>query len=162
MSVDSKLKYLAESLKSQIESFHKRRTANKKRAFWIRMLATSFSAATTILLGLQGLEYIKFIDASLIVKNVALVLSAFVTLFGAWDAFFNHRALWIRYTKTLTELVGIKAELEYLSSGNEGLKEEEIDRLFQKFQAALEETNSFWQSLRDDNASKKPSEPATH
>jgi hypothetical protein len=43
---------------------------------------------------------------------LALVLSALVTLFGEWDAFFNHRALWIRYTKTRYQLIGIKSELE--------------------------------------------------
>lgn len=156
MTVDSKAKYLAESLQAQIDAYGKRRDTNKTKAFWFKMLATSFSAATTILLGLQGLEFVSFVNAPIIARNVALVLSALVTLFSAWDAFFSHRSLWIRYTKTLTQLVAIRSELEYLSSNNnEGLLAEDVDRLFQAFQSTLEETNQFWQGLRDDNASKK-------
>lgn len=154
MSADGKAKYLMDSLNQHLESFGKKRKENKDKAFWFKMFVTSFSAGTTILLGLQGLESITFFNASIWVKNVALVFSAFVTLFSVWDTFFNHRALWVRYTKTITQLRGVKAELEYLSSNEGKVKEEDVDRLYQKFQTILEATNAFWQSLRDENAVK--------
>src|ERR1700694_739198 len=116
MSVDGKVKYLTETINAQIESFGKLRIINKGKAFWFKMLITSSSAATTILLGLQGLDHWTLFHAPTLVKNLALLLSALVTLFSTWDTFFNHKALWVRYTLTLSQLKGIRAELEYLSS----------------------------------------------
>lgn len=159
MSVDGKVKYLTENLNQQIEGFSRSRQTNKKKAFWLKMLAVSFSSATTILLGLQGLEVVAFVNAPVVVKNLALILSAFVTLFSTFDAFFNHRALWVRYTRTTSQLKSIKAELEYLSSdGVQNLNDEDIDRLFKKYQLTLEETNAFWHGLRDENALRKETE----
>jgi len=120
------------------------------------MLVTTFSGAITVLLGLQGLESIR--AAPLLAKNSALVLSALVTLLTAWDAFFNHRALWVRYTRTVTELRGIQSELEYVSSDSDQKpKEADIDRLFERYQSALKETNVSWQTLRDDGSPKEAS-----
>jgi len=159
MSADSKAKYLAETINEQIESFSQRRIKNKGKAFWFKMLITSSSAATTVLLGLQGLEHFTMFNAPIMAKNLALLLSALVTLFSAWDAFFNHKALWVRYTKTVSQLKSIGSELAYLTSkGAQALKEEDADRLFQKYQSVVEETNTFWQSLRDDSSAGKITE----
>jgi hypothetical protein len=150
MTTDPQREHLAEVVSTQIVSFAARRQTNKKKAFWFKMLITSFSAGTTILLGLQGLETL-FPSAPTVIKNMALVLSAFVTLFSAWDTFFNHKALWVRYTKTVTDLRSILSELEFLSSNTDSKVEgTDLDRLFRKYQSVLDETNSFWQNLRDD------------
>jgi hypothetical protein len=157
MSVDGKVKYLTETINEQIESFGKLRIINKGKAFWFKMLITSSSAATTILLGLQGLEHWTLLPP--LVKNLALLLSALVTLFSTWDTFFNHKALWVRYTLTLSQLKGIRAELEYLSSnGSQDLKEEDVDLLFRKYQSVIQETNSAWLSLRGDSSHRKATE----
>ena len=72
MSADGKQKYLTESLNQQLEAFSNRRKQNKSKAFWFKMLVTSFNVATTILLGLQGLEGVKFVNATIFVKTQLL------------------------------------------------------------------------------------------
>jgi hypothetical protein len=157
MSVEGKSKFLLESLNRQIADFAGWGRNNRYKAFWIKMLITSFGALTTILLGLQGLESKTFlnINATILVKNIALILSALVTLLSAWDAFFNHRTLWISYTNTAYQLQAIRAEIQFLTSeGSESLKEEDVNRLYQKYQSVLNEADAQWIKLRNAETGK--------
>jgi hypothetical protein len=145
-----KVDFLKENIDKQIGSFSARRTANKRKAFWFKMLATSFAAITTIMLGLRVPE-----DAAAQMKNAALVSSALVTLFGAWDGFFNHRALWVRHTITETQLKGIRSDLAYLLCSDNHGTEKEVDALYSRYTSVLNETNASWQQLRKDVEKEK-------
>lgn len=149
MSVETSSKKLRHNLNEQIKSFNEKRTKNRRRAFWLKILATTFSAITTILLGLKGFEFLA--ESSLLFRNLPLVLSALVTLVGTWDGFFNHRALWVKYTLTVSNLRGILAELDYISSDSDSPPSQKaVDRLFDQCQNVLSETNTSWQSMRDE------------
>ena len=149
MSVETSAKKLHHNLNEQIKAFNEKRTKNRRKAFWLKVLATTFSVITTILLGLKGFEFLT--ERSLVFKNLPLVLSALVTLVGTCDGFFNHRGLWVRYTLTVSNLRGILAELDYVSSDPASLPAQKtIDRLFDQYQKVLNETNTSWQTLRDE------------
>jgi hypothetical protein len=101
-------------------------------------------------LGLQGFD-----DWTNYLKNAFLTFSAFVTVLTAWDAFFNHRALWVHYKSTQMQLEGILAELDYLQAGSNGSpKPEDVDHLFRKYEQVLERTAQSWLELRDDKSKK--------
>ena len=149
MSVDASVKKLRKDLDAQIKSFAEKRMTNKRRALSLKMLATTFSVLTTILLGLKGFEYLT--ESSLPFKNLTLVLSALVTLVSAFDGFFNHRALWVRYTLTVSNLRAIQDELDYATAdASASPSQAKVDELFKKYQNVLSETNTSWQTLRDD------------
>jgi hypothetical protein len=149
MSVDTSVKKLREDLAAQIKSFGEKRITNKRRALWLKMLATTFSVLTTILLGLKGFEYLT--ESSLLFKNLPLVLSALVTLVSSFDGFFNHRALWVRYTLTVSNLRAIQDDLDYATAdANAPPTQVRVDGLLKKYQNVLSETNTSWQTLRDD------------
>src|SRR5689334_6541408 len=80
--------------------------------------------------------------------NVALVLSAVVTMLSAWDAFFNHRALWVRYTTIAAELKAIRSHLNYATVGGTG-DDSILDQLFAQYQAVLKATNEWWLHQRE-------------
>lgn len=84
-----------------------------------------------------------------IVTVSALVFSGLVTALGAIDGFFDHRALWIRYTATNNELRTLQGKLEYLIAGGvDKITETQIDELFDELMHILQETNAFWVQLR--------------
>src|SRR6266540_1316933 len=90
MPLDGKVKFLRENIDSQVESFSRRRNSNKQKAFLVKLGTSAAAGTATVILGFQG--YIDPVWA----KNIALILSALITFVSAWDAYFNHRALWLR------------------------------------------------------------------
>ncbi|MEH2321494.1 DUF4231 domain-containing protein [Nostoc sp.] len=145
-----KSEFLKEKISKQIDSFKKRKERNQKEAIRIKFISTALAAITTILLGLNGLNS----SGKLLVQNIAFTLSAAVTLMSALDTFFNHRGLWIRYQGTLNDLYELRTDLEYLLTQEiQNVNEEELDRLYQRYQIILKETNSNWSELRKEQKS---------
>jgi hypothetical protein len=101
------------------------------------------AAAITVLLGLSMSPENKTFYA-----NVALVFGATITIFNTWDAFFNHRALWVRFTVATQSLHCIKEELEYLRSDKNQLTPEQIDSLHSDFKEVLITVNRDRENLR--------------
>lgn len=147
MSLEEKTNYLLTSLNTQIASFQNKRRHNRNLALGISLTTVSLGAMTTILLG------VKDVGDEVILKNIALVLSACVTIVGAVDSLFHHRALWIRYTETVTSLYSIKSDLEYaIATRATTLTAEQVDRAYQRFQEVLRLTNQWWSAERKSNA----------
>lgn len=140
-TVESKLEHLRQEISAQIASFDLRRKDNKKKAFAIRIGIIASGTATTVILGLSFPGYEQT------AKNVALVLSAVATLLSAWENYFNHRQLWIRYTATSSNLKRLLSDLNYISL-SESVSEKGIDSVFKRFQSELIETNQEWQVMR--------------
>jgi len=153
MPIKEKVEALRNQIDDQIEGFDRRRHETRKIAFRVRFAVVSVSALTSVVIGLQGVP-----DAvQPHFKNTALVLSVLVTAISALEAFYNHRALWIRYTATFTELKALRARLDYLTAGGlTGLEDAPIDQLFEDFQTVLRNTNDYWFQLR------KETEPKTN
>lgn len=138
---------LTNKLTNNIESFRNKRDFNRKRAFRLKMAITSIGVLTTIVLGLK--PYIIFQNSETILSAVALVLSAIIPFFAAWEGFFDHRWLWIRYTETLNSLYAIRDEVDYVKAGGK-ITKEQLDSLFARLQRTLEETNTEWSKQRKD------------
>lgn len=145
MTRNPKLEVVRSQLTKCLNSFQQKREQNKKKAFLVYLGATLISAVVTVLLGLQGVPD----DRVVYIRNIALILSATVTVLTGFDTFFNHRALWVRYTQTVTQLLGLQARLDYLTAA-EALQvpEAEVDRLFENLQQTLVETDKWWQGQR--------------
>jgi Protein of unknown function (DUF4231) len=149
---ESKVRYFQENLNQRIDSFKKFRQKSKQRAFLLKMLATSMSAATTIVLGLQGLEGTSLVA----VKNVALVFSAFVTLFSIWDSFFNYREQWIVYCNITSQLSNIKYKLEYITTGKANhFNEDEVDKLHNAYLEILSNSTDQISRIKSEGAQSK-------
>jgi uncharacterized protein DUF4231 len=158
MKPNPRLEVLRSQLNTALNSFQKKRADNKRKAFRVYLGATAISAMVTVLLGLQGVS-----EKAVWIRNVALILSATVTLLTGFDTFFNHRALWVRYTQTVTQFFGLQARLDYLTAveGQE-VPDGEVDRLFEEMQRILADTNRWWMDQRAEAppGPKAPSPPA--
>jgi len=147
----SKASYLLEQLEDRIKSFQKRRERNRLFAFRLVISGTILSASTTVLLGVTGLSE----GVALVLKNIALLTSATVTIISTWEAFFDHKGLWIRYTRTRAQLLAVKTRLQYkLSDTNGAIPDADLDKLFDQYQSILDETNDSWLQLRKDKSPK--------
>lgn len=151
MAIQEKIKCLQERLDEQIEYFSLAKKGYEKNAFHFRVAVVLCSASTTILLGLHTVAD----SFQPIVKDCALILSALVSALSTLDAFYNHRALWIRYKITSNALKAVRSKLEYLTaSGLETVDEAKVDQLFEEFQEVLSETDAQWLQLRKETESK--------
>jgi Protein of unknown function (DUF4231) len=149
---ESKVRYFQENLNQRIDSFKKFRQESKQRAFLLKMLAISMSAATTIVLGLKGLEGTSLVA----VKNVALVFSAFVTLFSIWDSFFKYREQWIVYCNITSQLSNIKYKLEYITAGTANhFNEDEVDQLHNAYLEILSNSTDQISRIKSEGAQSK-------
>jgi hypothetical protein len=138
--------FLLDELNDRILSFQNRRKENRSKSFYIKITGTVCSALTTILVGLQGFDkpYATWLS------NLALAMSASVTVLTAWESFFDHRGLWVKYTKARSQLLAIKARLEFqLAGNNEPLSQDQLESHFRDYQAVLDEVNASWLQLRN-------------
>jgi DNA-binding PucR family transcriptional regulator len=148
MDTKPKTEALRKMLDEQIESFERRRRRDKKKALGFRIAQAVASAVVTVLLGLN-VSQLGFRDvAQEWLKSLALVISAAATVFAAWDAFFDHRELWVRYTSAAAALKTLRSELNYRAAGPDPMTEADADKLFQRFQEILDQANTSWQQLR--------------
>jgi hypothetical protein len=150
MPAEAKIEFLRQTVNAELASFTAARLRNKRKAWLFRLSAGFLSAMTTVLLGVQ------ISDWQTITRNVALVLSALVSFLSLWEGIFNHRSLWIRYTQTVGELRALLTSVNYLTcDGTEGVKPEEVDKLFKRYERIMVETNDWWLGLRNETKARE-------
>jgi len=136
--------YLSETISKCILLYEKKRQKNKFLALGIKLTSTAFAAIITVLLGLS-IDVERKAD----LINVALILSAVITLLNTWDAFFNHKALWLRFTVATQSLRSVQADLDYLRSKTQGdPAAEQLETLHRKFKRVILTINRDWENLR--------------
>jgi hypothetical protein len=143
--LDGRAAFLDVELTSCIDWFQRRREKCRLLAFSFKILATLIGAATTVVLGLKG-EF--FMTHSVYLSDLALILSSIVTILTATEAFFDFRALWVRYSETRVRLLLLKARLGFLASGGTPLDEAELETLFDAYEQIINESNAAWLQLR--------------
>jgi hypothetical protein len=149
-----KINFLKKIIGKRINSFKDRRSENRKQAIRLKFVSLIVASSTTILLGLNGFNT----QGKLIVQNTAFILSAITAFLTAVDTFFNYRGLWIRYNATLNELYELRDNLEYLCTDEAtNISKEDVDKLYQKYQTILNETNNSWKELRKEQNSPQNS-----
>jgi hypothetical protein len=136
--------HLTQTVETCLRVFDAKRQKNKFLAFGLKIAIALLSAGITVLLGLSfpGKEEGTF-------KNIALGLSALSAVMGTWDAFFNHRTLWIRYTIAANRMRALLEEIKYQAAKNQaGLPVQTSDEMFKKYQQIVAEANHAWEDMR--------------
>ena len=151
MPSNPKLDVLNSQLTEALSSFEVKRLRNKKTAFRVYLGATVISAIVTVVLGLQGAWLNK-----VYVQDTALILSSIVTTLMGFETFFNHRALWVRYTQTVSQLLSVRSKIQYLTAnGSLETPDAALDSLFDELQSTLAQTNTWWQNQRSESLGRK-------
>ncbi|HWZ45149.1 MAG TPA: DUF4231 domain-containing protein [Candidatus Saccharimonadales bacterium] len=155
MADNSAQDFLSQEVQRHLNLFDRKRQKNKFLALGIKLFGAALAGAITILLG------ISIPQKSMAYNNIALVLSALIAVLAAWDGFFNHRALWIRFTITTNALRALEQDIGYFKAKGGGhIDVEETDRLNARLAAVLKQVNESWQELRrEDNVISRSQAP---
>ncbi|WP_063049700.1 SLATT domain-containing protein [Nocardia arthritidis] len=136
--------FLAAELAAQKALFERRRSRDKRKAFTLRMATVCFSAAITILLGLQ-----VSLDVRPILSDIALTLGALTTVLAAYEAFYDHRGLWIGRTVTVDRIAELERNLEFRLLGRDSDRSEVVvDDLLQGLNTIISDDRQGWLKLR--------------
>jgi hypothetical protein len=108
MTTRDALTELESQLNERINTTATRRNRDKVKATLLRISSVLLAGVVTVLIGLQGENF----DRNLL-RNLALILGASITVVNAFDAFFDHKALWIKRTVTLVRLYGLQRDLRF-------------------------------------------------
>lgn len=146
--------FLRQLLAENIEGFRRSATNNKRRALIARIVIASLGAATTLLLGLKSNPIFTVHENGF--SSAALLFSALIPVLVAWDTFFDHRWLWVRFTAALTSLFKIRDDLNY-SEANKELTQKVLDGLYEQLRETVDRTSSSWLEKREKPTSGEPS-----
>jgi Protein of unknown function (DUF4231) len=155
LNVANRLAFLRLELDRQQQRFQSMRKRDKRRAFRLQMGTVAFSATITVLLGIRVGARVQPVLA-----NVALALGALVTVLAAYEAFFNHRGLWLNRTVTVHRLFELRGQMSYRLAGLEDseVQPEVVDELIAQLNQILEDDHHAWMRLR--SVDVQPANPA--
>jgi hypothetical protein len=157
MDVMVKLEYLEREIVALQDRNARKREQDKREAIRLRVATVVFSGTITILLGLQVADQV-----SKILSNVALGLSALITVVSAVEAFYDYRGLWIRRTVLVARLSDLKTSLDFYKLGREKdeIDEEAVNGFLSMFQDIRAEDLRAWLQMR--GVSGTPFQSQTH
>jgi hypothetical protein len=146
MKATERLSWLQKEVDDLVSRYQRESVHHKKRAFALRMISVSLAAIISVLLGLKLQSGPLANDLS----NIALVLSAAITVLSAYEAFFDPRALWVRETVTFARLKDLQRDLRFWASGQdpEAIDVAALEKFKVRLDTVLEDTLKYWMKIR--------------
>ena len=138
---------LANEVKCLTDQFKKEQTRHKHTALSLRILAVILAASITILLGYKGATS----ETETVLKNIALVLGALITVVSAYEAFFVPHALWVRETITYSRLKDLQRDINLYGPEPTEVSNEDFESLKKRLDIILQEDLRGWIRLRGAN-----------
>jgi hypothetical protein len=151
MKIDDKLKYIENEVKRRKESVEKRRTREKNLAFRLKISAVTLAGLVTILIGLKISS-----GWTNLVANFALILGASITVINAYEAFFDHRSLWIYRTIVLSRLDELLRDVQFYREGLDVSEYDEktVTQFLNKYNEILQDDLKSWLQIRQQGLPK--------
>ena len=145
MDTAQKLSVLDSKVEKFIQRQARKRTEDRKKALYLKVVSVILAAMVTILLGLEGLGPLETLF-----KNIALIFGASITIVNTVDAFFDFRGLWIRRTVFLSKLYDLKLDIELCLTGTEPneLDLDTVEEFRNRHNEILNEDLKEWLKLR--------------
>ena len=114
--------------------------------FGLKIFSVVFAATITVLLGLKVDE-----NVAKLFQNSALVLGAVITVLNAYEAFYDHRSLWIRRTVTLARLTELERDLKLSVVGTDQnqIDPKTLDKLVERYNRILADDLKAWLRMRE-------------
>ena len=146
MDLKAKMDTLMSEIDCAINFFQIKHKKTKRKAYAIKISSVCFSVLITVVLGLSINE-----DLGDLVKNIALVLGAIVTIINAVDAFYNYGALWIKNTVTLSKLRELRRKIEFYSAGCDpaDFSEKKLNEFLHELQKISKDDIKEWLRIRE-------------
>lgn len=147
---EEKIEFLIGLVNQTINEYTLKRRKNRRPALVFKVLTTGLASVVTILLGIKVGNYMIEI-----LNNIALIISALMTVISAWNTFFDYNELWVQYTATVDELELLKREIQYYRKGKLNLDIEDVDAFKNNYRAIVQEAADFLYQVRADDSKGK-------
>ena len=146
MKPAERLEWLQTEIDNIVKRYKTESTHYKKSAFRLKIVSVFLAAIITVLLGLK----LQSTSLTAAISNIALVLSAAITVLSAYEAFFDPRALWVRETITFARLKDLQRDILFWRSGKdaEDINLEELERFKVKLDQILSDTLKYWMKIK--------------
>jgi len=138
----TQLEFLQLEIDKRIIGINSRRIFYRRYAYNTFIITALLGAITTIILGLKvNAEWAETVRIS------ALIITSIVTLINAYNAFFNHKELWIANNRALNRFYELRFNIDFfLRSTNMDLQN--IETFKSNYQEILNELNQNWDKNR--------------
>lgn len=121
---------------------HRRRKDELRRASSaLNIGAMAVSGCATVLLGLH-IDSATYLDVS---RNIALVLSAVLTLIASLNTFWDLDKYWMRRKVIYNDLVVLKEEFEYVRAMRGPGMRKEMEDIFGSYLHLLRKHSDYWE-----------------
>lgn len=140
-AVLSKINMLIGFIKLDMDACKKSGEKLLNRAWWFKLASIAISLFITIILGitLNTEENLFGINAGMLVKNTAVVLSAFLTAINTWDAFGNFQTRSSQETAMLNKLNMLLRDICLYIVNNDNCSYEKYNEYKQRYNAIQDE-----------------------
>lgn len=135
--------YVVTEISRALSQCAQRRRRDKTKAIVLQVATVALSASITVLLGVSVGH-----SAETIMRDVALGLGAAITVLSAYDAFYNHRGLWIQRSITLEDIAELQRDLGLELSVTSTLSQQRAEHYLARLNKLIRKDRRAWARLR--------------
>nr|WP_299387881.1 DUF4231 domain-containing protein [Allomuricauda sp.] len=143
--MDKQVEFLEKALENSKLKYSRQRKYMFKLVKLYKYPIVVLSALSTIALGLQFEGHPEFIEWQ---KNIALVITAVVTLLTTLLTFWNLEEYWLHNKVIEQQLELLQQKFEFEKA--KGLDQKAIDKIFSEFNSVVGQQNTYWKNALDD------------
>jgi hypothetical protein len=153
--VESKLAWLQMRIVQDMSKYRKWEGKSRKWALIFRLMSSALAAVVTVLLGFNITDSMRAWGVDWFINFAALLISAFISILGVIQGFFDANELYIKYTDTANKLEELAETIEYLRMGIDYVDLIETNLIYQAYFAIVDSTNEYEMKIKSQGEEKR-------
>jgi hypothetical protein len=149
--IEKKLQYLTHKIENQISLYKRYEAKSRLWAFIFKLLSSFLAALVTVLLGINVTDTLKSYGVDWYINSLALLITAFISIIGAIQNFYDPAELFIKYADTINRLKQVKDVIEYLNFGFDYVTLEDVNNIKFEIDRIISSTNDYEIQVQADN-----------
>ena len=133
------------------------RDSKDKSRSWaliFRIMSSLLAAVVTVLLGLNITDYMKSYGIDWFVNFFALLISAFISIIGVIQGFYDVNEIYIKYTDTAYKLEWLQELIEYLEMSKGYITLSQTNQLYRAYYKIISNTQEYEIRIHSESDSK--------
>jgi hypothetical protein len=143
MANESPTTVLGNAIMARLAEFDRKRVRDRRKAFGLKMGTVALGALITVLLGFKISP-----DWEPTLKNIELIAGALIVVMNAWDAFYDHKGLWVKRTTATARLKKLQLEFSMARAAQPELDATNLRRYQMTLGQILDDDLNSWVLLR--------------
>lgn len=149
--VEKKIAKITESIQFDIKEYRRGERIAKRWAFIFKFLSSALAAIVTVLLGINITDTLRAWGIDWWINFFALVISAFISLIGVFQSFYDSDQLWVKYTDTANKLERLLSTIEYVKLSGEYVNLNDVNSIKIEYDRIIESTHNYELQIRAEN-----------